>query len=44
MNQTLISANNCGSPLVNLNRRFEEAKSLLRKIVPVARRVLGGVG
>ena len=37
---TLISANNCASSLVDL-QRFEEAKSLLRKMIPVARRVLG---
>ncbi len=37
---TLLAANNCASILVNL-RRFEAAKSLLRKMMPVARRVLG---
>ena len=37
---TLISANNYASCLVKL-KRFEEAKSLLRKTMPVARRVLG---
>jgi len=37
---TLREANNYGSSLVELDR-FEEAKSLLRKTVPVARRVLG---
>ena len=37
---TLVAANNCGSSLVDL-RGFEEAKSLLRETIPVARRVLG---
>ena len=37
---TLLAANNCAGSLVNLER-FEEAKVLLRKITPVARRVLG---
>ena len=37
---TLIAANNYASTLVVL-LRFEEAKSLLRKTMPVARRVLG---
>ena len=37
---TLIAANNCAHSLVDL-RRFEEAKTLLRKNVLVARRVLG---
>jgi tetratricopeptide (TPR) repeat protein len=37
---TLLAANNYAYGLVRL-RRFEEAKSLLRKTVPVARRVLG---
>ena len=37
---TIIAANNYGESLVNLGR-FEEAKALLRKTVPVARRVLG---
>jgi len=32
--------NNHASSLINLDR-FEEAKALLRKVVPVARRVLG---
>ena len=38
---TLISALNCASSLVDL-QRFEEAKSLMRKTMPAARRVLGG--
>ena len=38
--RTLISANNYASTLVTLER-FEEAKSVLRKTMPVARRVLG---
>ena len=37
---TLIAANNYGIALVDL-RCFEEAKRLLRKTIPVARRVLG---
>ncbi len=37
---TLISANNYASTLKSLGR-FEEARSLLRKTMPVARRVLG---
>ncbi len=37
---TLTGANNYASTLLNLER-FEEAKSLLRRTVPVARRVLG---
>merc|ERR1711991_582481 len=37
---TLIAANNYSSSLNSLER-FEEAKSLLRKTMPVARRVLG---
>ena len=37
---TLIAANNYASSLVALEH-FEEAKSLLRKTMPVARRVLG---
>jgi hypothetical protein len=37
---TLLEANNYAMSLVDL-RRFEEAKSLLRKSMPVARRVLG---
>ena len=36
----LIAAINYASSLVNLER-FEEAKSLLRTVLPVARRVLG---
>ena len=37
---TLIAANNYASSLVKLER-FEQAKALLRKTMPVARRVLG---
>ncbi|CAH0364084.1 unnamed protein product [Pelagomonas calceolata] len=37
---TLIAANNYASSLRNL-KRFKEARSLLRKTIPVARRVLG---
>ena len=37
---TIISVNNLAATLFKL-KRFEEAKSLLRKIMPVARRVLG---
>ena len=37
---TLIAANNYASSLTHL-KHFEEAKSLLRKTIPVARRVLG---
>ena len=37
---TIVAANNCGSSLIDL-RRFEEAKSLLRKTIPAARRVIG---
>jgi D-Tyr-tRNAtyr deacylase len=37
---TLIDANNYASLLVTV-KRFEEAKSLLRKKIPVVRRVLG---
>ena len=37
---TLKAANNYANSLVNL-KRFEEAKSVLRKTMPVARRVLG---
>ena len=37
---TLIAANNYALSLDDL-KRFEEAKSLLRKTIPVARRVLG---
>ena len=37
---TLIAAHNYASSLNSLER-FEEAKSLLRKLMPVARRVLG---
>ena len=38
--ETISAANNYASGLVN-RERFEEAKSLLRNSVPVARRVLG---
>ena len=38
--ETVIEANNYSSSLVDL-KRFEEASSLLRKTIPVARRVLG---
>ena len=38
--QTLVAANNFVASLVDL-RRFEEAKSLLREMIPVAQRVLG---
>ena len=38
--QTLIAANNYAGCLVKL-KRFEEAKSLFRRTMPVARRVLG---
>ena len=38
--EALVSANNWGSSLVDL-RRFEEAKSMLREMIPVARRLLG---
>ena len=34
-----MAANNCANGLVGL-QRFKEAKSLLRKVIPVARRVL----
>jgi len=37
---TLIEANNYAACLARL-KRFEEAKSLLRKTIPVARRVFG---
>ncbi len=37
---TLLAANNYANGLMRL-QRFEEAKSLLRKLLPVARRVLG---
>ena len=37
---TLLAANNYASSLNGL-RRFEEAKTLLRRTLPVARRVLG---
>ena len=38
--ETLLAASNYAVSLKNLDR-FEEAKSLLRKSIPVARRVLG---
>ena len=38
--QTLISASNYASCLLGLER-YQEAKALLRKTIPVARRVLG---
>ena len=38
--QTLLAANNYATSLVQL-QHFEEAKTLLRRITPVARRVLG---
>ena len=37
---TLRAANNYANSLFDL-KRFQEAKSLLRKIIPVARRVIG---
>ena len=37
---TFLSANNFAASLLEL-KRFEEAKALMRKTVPVARRVLG---
>jgi len=39
-NNTLLEANNYASVLLDLER-FEDAKSLLRRTMPVARRVLG---
>ena len=41
--KTLRAAMNCASSLADL-KRFEEARSLLRKTMPVARRVLGEDG
>ena len=38
--RTFIAANNYASTLANA-RRYKEARSLLRKTIPVARRVLG---
>jgi hypothetical protein len=38
--ETLLAANNCAASLNQL-RRFEEARALLHKTIPVARRVLG---
>ena len=38
--ETLRAANNYAKSLISI-KRFEEAKALLRKTVPVARRVLG---
>ena len=40
MRETLRAANNCAVSLNGL-QRFDEAKSLLRKTIPVARRVVG---
>ena len=37
---TLLAANNYAGSLLNL-KRFEEAKSLCLKVMPVARRILG---
>ena len=37
---TLSAANNYASSL-NIQQRFEETKTLLRKMMPIARRVLG---
>ena len=37
---TLAAASNCANSLVAL-QRFEEARSMMRKTIPVARRVLG---
>jgi tetratricopeptide (TPR) repeat protein len=39
--ETLRAANNYASLLIQL-KRFEEAKSLVRRAIPVARRLLGG--
>ena len=39
-NQTILAANNYATALFDL-RRFKQAKSVLRKLTPVARRVLG---
>ena len=38
---TLLEAVNYASSLATGLKRFEEARSLLRKTIPVARRVLG---
>ena len=38
--RTMTAANNYAAALISL-QRFEEAKALLRKTIPVARRVLG---
>ena len=38
--KTLLAANNYANALIE-NKRFKEAKSVLRKTMPVARRVLG---
>ena len=38
--RTLLTANNCANSLLILER-FEEAKRLLRKVIPVAQRALG---
>ncbi len=40
---TLVSANNYAASLLQL-QRFEEVKALMRKTLPVARRVLGECG
>jgi len=37
----ILAANNYAYALVVTVKRFEEAKALMRKIMPVARRVLG---
>ena len=39
--KTLLEANNYAGALKILKGRFEEAKALLRKTMPVARRVIG---
>ena len=38
--ETVLAANNYANSLISLER-FEEARSLMRKTIPVARRVLG---
>ena len=40
-NNTIREANNYATILVDDLRRFEEARSLMRKMMPVAQRVLG---
>ena len=37
---TLVAASNVADSLINM-QRFEEAKRVLRKVIPVAQRVLG---